>query len=51
MSLHLQIWKRAKGICEYRHMPQELDELDFEIDHVIAQQHDGKTILSSEASA
>jgi hypothetical protein len=28
-------------------MPQEFDELKFEIDHIIAEQHKGKTALSN----
>jgi hypothetical protein len=28
-------------------MPQELDELPFEIDHIIAEQHGGRTVASN----
>jgi hypothetical protein len=38
-----QVWRRAQDACEYCHMPQALDELTFEIDHVIAESHGGKT--------
>jgi hypothetical protein len=41
------VWERARGCCEYCQMPQIYDELRFEIDHVIAEQHGGKTIAGN----
>ena len=38
------VWSRAGAVCEYCRMPQRFDELRFEIDHVIASAHGGKTI-------
>ncbi len=42
---------RAGGVCEYCHLPQSAYPVPFEIDHVIAKQHLGKTILSNLALA
>lgn len=39
--------ERAKYCCEYCQMPQIADELPFEIDHIIAKQHHGKTVASN----
>src|SRR5438552_703438 len=33
------IFERARSRCEYCHMPQACDDVRFQIDHVIAQQH------------
>jgi len=35
------VWSRAGAICEYCRMPQRLDRLRFQIDHIIAQKHGG----------
>ena len=43
--------QRACDCCEYGRMPQAYDEIPFEIDHVIAEQHGGKTIASNLALA
>ena len=45
------IWERANGRCEYCRMPQIYDELRFEIDHILADQHGGKSIASNLALA
>jgi len=45
------VWQRARDRCEYCRMPQTCDEVPFEIDHVIAEQHGGKTITSNLALA
>jgi hypothetical protein len=50
-SLVDHVWRRAGGMCEYCHMPHQCDELDFEIDHIIAQQHGGKTVARNLALA
>jgi HNH endonuclease len=42
-SLQDLVWQRAKARCEYCQVPQEFDRLPFEIDHVIAESHDGPT--------
>jgi 5-methylcytosine-specific restriction endonuclease McrA len=41
-SLDRLVWSRARATCEYCRMPQTLDPLPFEVDHVIARQHGGK---------
>ena len=45
------VWQRAHRCCEYCRMPQVYDELPFEIDHVVAEQHAGKTAASNLALA
>jgi hypothetical protein len=35
--------QRAKHCCEYCRMPQDYDEIPFEIDHIIARKHNGPT--------
>jgi hypothetical protein len=50
-SLVQQVWARAQRTCEYCRMPQEHDELPFEIEHIIAKQHGGTTVLSNLALA
>ncbi|MBI5761861.1 MAG: HNH endonuclease [Planctomycetales bacterium] len=39
--------QRAGDRCEYCHMPQQFDPLAFQIDHIIAQQHKGPTIVEN----
>lgn len=46
-SLEQQVWRRAGGCCEYCRMPQEYDEIPFEVEHVIAEQHHGRTVASN----
>ncbi len=41
------VWARAANCCEYCQLPQPLDDLPFQIDHIIAQQHDGPTVASN----
>jgi hypothetical protein len=43
-SLERRVWERAGAACEYCQMPQECDDLSFEIDHVIAIKHGGRTV-------
>jgi hypothetical protein len=42
-ALARQVWQRAGGCCEYCRMPQEFDDAPFEVDHVIAKKHGGRT--------
>src|SRR5260370_26717221 len=37
------VWRRANACCEYCLVPQNFDDSPFEIDHVIALKHDGRT--------
>ena len=45
MDLDLEelVWSRAGAVCEYCRMPQRFDDLPFEIDHVVASSHGGRT--------
>jgi hypothetical protein len=45
------VWDRAHDCCEYCQMPQMYDDLLFEIDHILAEQHGGKTIANNLALA
>jgi HNH endonuclease len=42
-TLRQSVWDRAQDVCEYCPIPQRLDILPFQIDHVIAQKHHGPT--------
>jgi hypothetical protein len=45
------VWQRAGGRCEYCRLPQEFSATPFEIDHIIAEQHGGKTVSRNLALA
>ena len=48
----IQLVRRRAGFCcEYCRVPEEFDELPFEIDHIIASQHGGATVESNLALA
>ena len=51
ISLAEFVRERAHQCCEYCRMPQTCDELPFEIDHIVAEQHGGKTVASNLALA
>jgi HNH endonuclease len=38
------VWQRAGGRCEYCRLPQTESRAAFEIDHIIAHQHHGRTV-------
>jgi HNH endonuclease len=42
-ALEELVWRRAGRRCEYCQVMQEHDPLTFEIDHVIARKHHGRT--------
>jgi HNH endonuclease len=46
-SLERRVRKRAGGRCEYCKIPSYISEFSFPIDHIIAQQHGGKTISAN----
>jgi hypothetical protein len=50
-KLRDQVWRRAASHCEYCRMPQEFAEPTHEIDHVIAEKHNGPTTLENLALA
>jgi hypothetical protein len=33
--------------CDYCRMPRRLDPLPFQVDHIVAQQHGGQTVLEN----
>lgn len=43
--------ERANGCCEYCRLPQAFSSARFQIDHIIAKQHGGKTVASNLALA
>jgi hypothetical protein len=46
-ELDRRVRRRARGACEYCQLPQAAYALNFEVDHVIAEQHHGKTQLNN----
>jgi hypothetical protein len=42
-ALEELVWERAAGRCEYCRIAQGHDRLPFEIDHIIAKKHGGRT--------
>jgi hypothetical protein len=50
-ALESLVWDRARQCCEYCQLPQSAIPLPHQIDHIIAQKHDGPTIASNLALA
>ena len=50
-NLSQKVRDRARNICEYCHMPQECERAPFQLDHIIAEQHGGRSVLSNLALA
>ncbi len=46
-ALEQLVWRRARGRCEYCYLPHEHSCIPFEIDHIIARKHGGRTIASN----
>jgi len=46
-DLDRRVRERAKGVCEYCRLPQAVYRLNFQIDHIVAEQHRGKTQLGN----
>jgi hypothetical protein len=42
-ALERLVWRRAKGFCEYCHLPRALSAPPFQIDHIVAVKHGGAT--------
>jgi HNH endonuclease len=38
---------RAGDRCEYCRVPRRFDPLPFQVDHIVAEQHGGRTILEN----
>jgi hypothetical protein len=51
VALERLVWERARNCCEYCRMPQEYDEITFEIDHIIPKKHGGPTAAENLALA
>ena len=41
------VWQRANCCCEYCRMCQDFDRTPFEIDHIIAGKHQGRTVAAN----
>jgi hypothetical protein len=50
-ALSAWVWGRANSRCEYCRLPQSCSLLPFEIDHIIAKKHGGKTTRKNLALA
>jgi hypothetical protein len=46
-----RVWERAANRCEYCQLPSAFHPAPFQIDHIIARQHGGKTELENLALA
>ena len=46
-----RVWERAAARCEYCHLSSGFHPAPFQIDHIIARQHGGKTELENLALA
>lgn len=42
-DLRTLVRERARGCCEYCHVPERYSSLRFQLDHIIAEQHGGPT--------
>ena len=51
LVLDRRVRERANGLCEYCRIPQAAYPWTFQIDHVIAEQHHGKTQMANLALA
>lgn len=43
LTLRSTVKERAQGRCEYCHLPEEVGFARYEVDHIISEQHGGKT--------
>ena len=41
------VWQRARHRCEYCQIPQAYSTLTYEIDHILAKKHEGRTTLGN----
>lgn len=46
-ALEQQVFRRASGVCEYCRFPDEISELRHCVDHIIALQHGGQTVVEN----
>ena len=49
--MNLELLSQLRGLagdrCDYCHIPAAYDPLPFQVDHVIARQHGGKTVIGN----
>lgn len=50
-TLEKFVKERASHRCEYCHLPQSISEWRFHIEHIVAVQHGGRTVLNNLALA
>lgn len=50
-SIVHEVWARAQSRCDYCQLAQQQDAIPFEIDHVIAESHGGRTTSENMALA
>ncbi len=50
-ALEAEVKKRAQGVCEYCRLPEACQRVPFQIDHIIAEQHEGATVFENLANA
>jgi hypothetical protein len=50
-ALEAQVRQRARGRCEYCRLPQPASGIAFQIDHIIARHHKGRTAATNLALA
>lgn len=51
MTLRTQVAERAGHCCEYCRLPERCTLLPFQVDHIIAEKHEGETSLENLAYA
>ncbi len=51
IALARLVRERARGCCEYCRLPEQFSSIPFELDHIIAEQHGGRTIAGNLALA
>src|SRR5690349_24044916 len=47
VALEQQVWQRARRRCEYCQFSPDVSLLPFQLDHIIAEKHGGKTVLEN----
>jgi len=47
VRLQEQVWDRARDLCEYCRFLAHFTRVPFQIDHIIAEKHDGPTTLEN----
>jgi hypothetical protein len=50
-ALEADVKKRARGVCEYCRLPEACQRVPFQIDHIIAEQHEVATVFENLANA